>query len=240
MFLRRFTPQGVERFRSELELMGDDPSLEPPRWMLASPEFTEEHELAVDVAEEHFGTRADAARRLNEILGDPPPPDVFGDVGLWAWLTLFYIDSVLPLEKKGGRAVKAIARYIPDGADYRRYYRHLLAGPYRVFRAHRDAPERAAILLCPPVSTPGDVVEQLVARQELITNPIVVQVATSLYYDPKSGTAKKGAGGKAGGSARRLASVLDQFDVTWDLFALPWEDLIERLPKEFSRFRPAK
>jgi hypothetical protein len=92
--------------------------------------------------------------------------------------------------------------------------------------------------LCPSLSTPGDVVEQLVARQELITNPVVVQVATSLYYDPATGTAKRGAGGKTGGSARRLASVLDQFDVTWDLFAMPWKDLMAKLPKEFSRFLP--
>jgi hypothetical protein len=237
MHLKRFTPEGVERFRSELELMRAEPSREPPRWLLRSFEFTDEPDLKVELAEEHFGTRAEAARRLNEVLGDPPPPDVFGDVGLWAWLTLFYIDSVLPVEESGGRKVKAIARYIPDGADYRRYYRHLLAGPYRVLRAHRGEPERAALLLCPPVSKPGDVVEQLVSRQELITNPVVVQVATSLYYDSNSGTAKRGAGGRAGGSARRLASVLDQFDVTWDLFAMPWQDLLRRLPNEFDRFR---
>lgn len=238
MYLRRFTPEGIERFRTELEQMAADPSREPPRWLLASPEFTEEHpELAVEIVEELFSTRAEAAHRLNEILGDPPPQDIFSDAGLWAWLSLFYVDSVLPVDKKGMRPVKAMARYIPDGGDYRRYYRHLLAGPYRVFRAHRDHPDRAAILLCPSLSTPGDVVEQLVARQELITNPVVVQVATSLYYDPVTGKAKKGAGGKSGGSARRLASVLDQFDVTWDLFAMPWENLMDKLPKEFSRFR---
>ena len=191
----------------------------------------------MELVEERLSTRrAEAARRLNEILGDPPPLDIFGDVGLWAWLTLFYIDSVMPVDQKGARPVKALARYIPDGADYRRYYRHPLAGPYRVYRAHRDDSDRAAILLCPSLSTPGDVVEQLVARQELITNPVVVQVATSLYYDPVSGTAKKGAGDKAGESARRLASVPDQFDVTWDLFAMPWKDLMTKLPKEFPRF----
>ena len=48
----------------------------------------------------------------------------------------------------------------------------------------------------------------------------------------------KGDGGKAGESARRLASVLNQFDVKWDLFAMPWKDLMTKLPKEFPRFLP--
>jgi len=38
------------------------------------------------------------------------------------------------------------------------------------------------------------------------------------------------------GSARRLAAVLMQFDLTYDLHELTAEGLIEMLPKEFSKF----
>jgi hypothetical protein len=180
-----------------------------------------------------------AARALDHLFGSPPPAGVANDIGLWSWLTLAHFDSACPPIEGNVRKVGAIARYIPEGADHKRYYRHLLLGPYLVFRAHHSQPERALILLCQPLHSPGDIVEQLVSRQELVTNPVIVRVATELYYDPTTGLPKRGAGGKTGGSARRLAEVADQFDVTWDLFAMPWESLLARLPKEFDRFRHA-
>ena len=39
-------------------------------------------------------------------------------------------------------------------------------------------------------------------------------------------------------SARRLADVLLQFDVTWDLYAMKANNLLELLPKEFKKFLP--
>jgi hypothetical protein len=62
------------------------------------------------------------------------------------------------------------ARHIPDATNFLRYYRHLLAGPWRTYRTHRDDPGRARVVLCQPLHTPGDLVEQLASRQELVTN----------------------------------------------------------------------
>jgi hypothetical protein len=39
------------------------------------------------------------------------------------------------------------------------------------------------------------------------------------------------------GCARRLADVLKQFDVTWDLYAMTTDGLLGLLPGEFDRFR---
>jgi hypothetical protein len=65
----------------------------------------------------------------------------------------------------------------------------------------------------------------------------VVELATHLYYDSKSGTTKKGSGGKGGGSPRRLVDILRQFDVTWDLYAMSLKEFWTILPKEFEKFR---
>src|SRR5262249_16830000 len=116
---------------------------------------------------------------------------------------------------------------------------HLLAGPYRIYRAHRDNPQRALVLLCGPLDRPGDIVEQFASRQELVTNPTVIESATRLYVDPATNRPRRGAGGKSAGSARRLADVLEQFDVTWDLYTLTPDGLLTLLPHEFDRFRPA-
>lgn len=92
-------------------------------------------------------------------------------------------------------------------------------------------------MLYNPLSKPGDIVEQSASRQEFVTNKAVVEAATRLYIDGASRTAKKGAGGKGPGSARRFAEVLNQLDVTWDLYAMSADDLLSILPAEFNRFR---
>lgn len=65
-----------------------------------------------------------------------------------------------------------------------------------------------------------------------------MRVATDLYVDPSTGKAKSGAGGKGPGSARRLADMVNQLDLTWDLYAMFPKGLLTLLPKEFDRFRP--
>jgi hypothetical protein len=131
-----------------------------------------------------------------------------------------------------------LVRWIPEVNNFQRYYRHLLAGPYRIFRAHRDDPERALALLCGPLDKPGDIVEQLASRQEIVTNKAIMLGATRLYIDPATRKPRRGAGGRSGGSPRRLADVLKQFDVTWDLYAMTADNLLGLLPSEFDRFRP--
>jgi hypothetical protein len=158
------------------------------------------------------------------------------DAGLWGWLSLYYFDQVCPKDVNGHRKVRERARYIPAVSDFRKYYRHLLAGPYRVYRAHRLAPDNALVLLCGPLHRPGEIVEQLIARQEIVTNPNAVGLATKIYYDASTGSFRRGAAAKGNGSARRLADVLNQFDVTWDLYWMAPARLLAKLPAEFEKF----
>jgi hypothetical protein len=79
--------------------------------------------------------------------------------------------------------------------------------------------------------------EQIASRQELVTNSAVVTIATRLYVDTSTNSPKRGAGGKSRGAPRRLADILNQFDVTWDLYYMSAEDLLGMLPEEFDRFR---
>ena len=99
--------------------------------------------------------------------------------------------------------------WVPQIRDYRRYYRHLLAGPYRIFRAHRAQPENALILLGGPFGPHGEVVEQFASRLEIVTNRGLIESLTTLYWDAAGRKLRRGAGGKEAGSARRLADVLE-------------------------------
>lgn len=238
MRLHRFNDQGNARLTQFIADLKTDPSLAVPTSLLTDPTCTVAIAPALEVERHSFANRMEAARYIDGVLSTVTGCDVQRDVGLWAWLTLFYFDQVCPLDGHGRRKAGELARYIPATTNFQKYYRHLLAGPYRVFRAHKDNPDRALVLLCGPLQKPGEVAEQMMAYSEIITNQNAIEVATTIYFDPKSGSFKRGAAGKGGGSARRLADVLNQFDVTWDLYWMPAEGILSKLPKEFNRFKP--
>jgi len=238
MKLRRLTPVGIAKLNEYLDLLESDPKRIPPSNLLEDTESSEIFGKPTEVQKRTFGTRYAAAENLDELLTKTGVTDAERDVGLWAWLTLLFFDELCPKNKTGDREPRERPAYIPEPQNFQRYYRHLLLGPFLIFRAHRSNPKRAMALLCKPLPIIDDIVGQLAARQEFVTNPAVVELATQLYFDPASGTTKKGAGGKGGGSPRRLTDMLWQFDVTWDLYAMSLKEFWTVLPKEFEKFRP--
>jgi hypothetical protein len=62
-------------------------------------------------------------------------------------------------------------------------------------------------------------------------------MASKLYYDPDKKSFKLGAGSKIKGGPRRLASILNQLDMTYYLYGMTSDEIIALLPKEFDRFR---
>lgn len=236
MKVARLNPAGLNTFAAYMESLKQGAAHQAPTGLLSSPENTELLPVDLEVEPRDFATRFEAAEYLHQRFVTVGLVDAERDAGMWAWLSFFYFDSVCPVGPGGVRKPGASARHIPEVGNFQRYYRHLLAGPYRIYRTHRADPERAMALLCQPLDSPGDVVEQLASRQELVTNPGVIGLATKLYVDMTSRRPKRGAGGKGGGSARRLSDVLEQFDLTWDLYAASADELASVMPREFARF----
>jgi hypothetical protein len=234
MKLARLKTPGMDRFNDYLGELESDPTAEFPVELLTFLGYFEMIDEELDVLPYKFKTRWDAARYLNTLLSGIT--DAERDINLWAWLTAFYFDVLCPANDAGERRLRERAAYFPEPENYKRYYRHLLLGPYLIYHAHLDYPARAIALLCKPLHIITDVEAQIAASQELVTNRAVVELATNLYYDPKTKTTKPGAGGKGPGSPRRLVSVLNQFDLTWDLYAATTDELMNLLPKEFEKF----
>lgn len=237
MKVRRLNSAGIEHFERFLDSLTEAVPSAVPLTALTAPETSES--LGVDLEVEHraFASRMDLGSYLFKKLNVSGLLDIDADRGLWAWLAMFYFESLCPADRVGRRTPGSRARWILDPNNFRRYYRHLLAGPYRIVRAYSDCPETAMCILCGPPDKPGDVVEQIASRQELITNRAFMAAATKLYYDSRSGMLKRGSADKKGrGGARRLAAVLQQFDVTYDLYTLDADELSQLLPKEFDRF----
>jgi hypothetical protein len=236
--LRRFNDQGIARFRellSEIRANGDADVYA----ILWDDALTEQLSAEPVLDVRPFGDRREAGEYLYEVVSrvSHEIEDVERDPGLWSWLAAAWMDHIAPVDN-GRRQLGATARWIPAVGDYQKYYRHLLAGPYQIFRAHREDPDRAMVLLATGVGSPGEAAEQLSARQEILSNGNFLEAATRLYYDAEQGKLKRGSGGKGPGSPRRLAKdMLEQFTLTWDFYGMGAAEIVSLLPAEFDRFR---
>lgn len=237
MRIQRFNSDGFSAFAAYRSQLALNPSLPPPMQMLEDPAFIESIPDDIDAPRRKFANRLEAGRFFNELLEHSGIASPERDRGLWAWLTLFYFDEVCPADGNGNRDPQDEARLLPLLDNYQRFYRHLLLGPYLIVRAHRDNPERAIAMLCNPLPVPGEIAEQLASRKELVTNDGVVELATRLYFDAAKGTFKRGAASDQRGAARRLATLLNQLDLTYYLYGMTADEILSLLPKEFDRFR---
>lgn len=240
MKLHRFNQDGINALCLYRARLAQEPTLLPPRELLEDPALTELVPGDIEVPKKTFANRMDAGKFLNELIDKAQITLPERDRGLWSWLTLYFFDEVCPADGHGRRNPQDEARLIPTLDNFQRFYRHLLLGPFLIVRAHRDNPERAIAVLCNPVYKPGEIVEQLASRKELVTNRAAVEVASRLYYDATTGSFKRGAGSSVKGAPRRLASLFNQLDLTWYLYGMTADEVLTLLPREFDRFRPAK
>jgi len=236
MRLARFNAAGLERMSAFLASLTTETPEEYPANVLTDRDLTGHLPQDVDLPSIHFDSRMEAARFLHEFFMSHEVSGIERDIGLWSWLALYYFDQLCPADENGKRRPGEQARWILN-ASGRRYYRHLLAGPYFVYRAHRDNPARAMALLCGPLHAPNTAYWQLSENQQLLRNPAIVEAATILYYNTKNGKLRRGAGRHGLGGVKRFAAVLSQFDVTWDLHSMSAQDIIEMLPGEFDGFK---
>lgn len=230
MKLRSFNTGGINRFEEFLaSVVRNDDDLHT---------LLEDHSLSTTVSPEievearSFVNRYAAGEYLYFLFRDSNISNLDEDRGIWAWLSAFYFDQLCPSGTNPGKDY----RWVPAVNSFRNYYRHLLAGPYFIYRAHKDNPQHAMAVLATPLHRPGDIVEQIASRQEIVTNHSVMEAATRLYIG-ENGAPKPRAAGRGPGSARRFADVLTQLDLTWDLYDLTTDKLLGLLPSEFDEFK---
>jgi len=238
--LRRLNEQGIPEFTHFLQAIEADGSVPVPLEILANPGTSEELPVKLEVEQRTFTNRMGVGQYLYEVFSQGAALRLDRDPGVWAWLALFYFDQLCPSKTDGTREVREHVRYVPSGHAWR-YYRHSLAGPYLIYKAYRDMPQRARIVLYDSLDTLSDFVEQLASRQDFVQNTAIIEAATLLYFDEQRGRPKRGQSPKEHrpGTLRRFVDVVNQLDVTWDLFSLSGRELLRMLPAEFDRHKPS-
>lgn len=222
------------------------PDAPAPFNLLTDPSFSVEASFAAAIEHEPLGRPYKSAYELGHylstnVLKDLSKPVISRDYMLWNWLTLYLFDELCPLVN-GQRAVLESAAYIFEKRfNYARYYRHLVRNAWILVKVHGAY---SKVLLSPgtkahlnPVAIRTDIQMQLSATQQFVESDSVVKTVYALYYDEASDRLKVGSATKGDGAPRRLVSVLNQFDLTYDLHAAPTETLFALMPKEFDRFK---
>lgn len=237
MRLRRFNEKGIQQFAILLESLRQGESVETPLEFLNTREFSEDAPQADELEVQLFDSRLELAVFVDNLLTDVENGGDMTDIGLWSWLGAAFLDTTCPADSEGIRKPGKDYRHIPS-SNWRDFYRHLIRGPVRIFRLFKDNPDAASIVLCQSPQSPGDFVEQLASRQERITNPAIIETANTLYFDRKTGKPRRGASStwRKPGTLRRYGDVLDQLDLTYDLYSMSADELAELLPGEFSAY----
>jgi hypothetical protein len=226
--VRTLNDSGKAVFRAFLAAVRTDPATPAPYEILQNEASSEALRWTIDVEPRSFASRLEAARYLNERFQAAGALDLEREAGMWSWLALFYFDLLCP-ELRGRRSPGEEARFIPDS---RRYFRHLLAAPWSIYKAYAADPGQAMIVLCQPLHRPGRYCDHLAARRELLTSPAVIGAATRLYYDATTGKPKRRGHSSRPGNFARFIAVVSQLDVTFDLYSLTADALLWRLPRE--------
>lgn len=244
MKFRRFTDEGLTRFRDYLErLSHEDPKLDPPVELLTDTRWSEPLKSAIEAEPQPFARRMDFACWLHDASVKANTPIPRTDPHFWAWLSLSLFDQVAPVltrirykstfQGKKGRFIGDMSRHIPELDNFQRSYRHLLAGPYSVYLVHVETdPNIALAALINPLHEPGDLSEQLGGSRLHALCPGTMALATRLFVDVE----KMKPRAKVSTASKRLGKLMNQYTRTFDLPEMNPRVFASMLPKEFKTF----
>lgn len=237
---------GIEIFAAWLR----DPNAAPPTEILDEPSYCDEiaKEFWVDT-NRVFSTTFEFGKYLHgEVFHDVSDPVGLEDLtGMWAWISLAFISSLLSRSSTRRHKPLDLPHYIelPGQTGRRLGYRLIARTAWKLVRLHGL---RAEVALGSKKSPWGEMAEQMTSRQEIFAHPSFWAVAFRLYRGSKGelrrgatsqrpASAKKDPKNSAGkGGVRRLPFTFRQFDRTYLTRAMSLEQMLEVLPNEYQRW----
>jgi hypothetical protein len=233
--VRILNDEGVNAFRAYLGVLRSDTRAEPPRQILYDGNYSDPLAIAVELDPLVFPDAFALGEYLVARFSTCEDRIISRNHALWNWLALYFFDTICRPSTDGTRKPLEDAVYLLESRfSFRKYYRHGARTPWLAVREHGS---RAKILLLTAGrGSRSDIAEQLGAYQHIFQSKTVIDAAYRLYFDDGEQRPKRGAGGKGAGSARRLAAIVQQLELTYDLEQCPDKQFDKLLPMEFSRW----
>ena len=244
MQVRRLNNTGLARFKAFLEdVRHSSLSAEIPTDILTSRSTSAGLNVAIEI--DPMGgvsSKLELARYLYEKLRPLDQDASLSRNGMWSWLGLVMFDTLCPVNPSTGRRTTRQDWYYifqPDHGpqNFQTYYRHLLYTPYHLYRSFQEGAGRA--LLTGESHIGGEMVEQIASRLEYISCRAVLETLDQLYLDETQDvpTLKPGATSRTrAGALGRFITFLEQIAMTYDLYGMTGQNILELLPPEFDEW----
>lgn len=233
--LRIFTEEGIQKFVGYIHNVKNDPQTLPPD--LNGEPYSLEFQPQVKIDENRtFNQRMEMAKYLAECFNNAGVQrrDVIGTgkESLWTWLAYIWFEQITDQRRR----VQRTERYVCN-SDWNRYYVHLIAGAYYLFSSPLGE-YKSKLFLCSPPYILNDFNDHMACYQYIVGYPNIVDVAHVLYWDRRRNAPKRGAQSiKNPGNIRRFSIVIDQLELTYDVYTMEPDKILQLLPSEFDRWK---
>ena len=233
--VRMLNDNGTEKFKGYLASFRAGSAENSARELLNDAWSSAKLPIDIEIENRSFQSRLEAARYISALLEPLGHAKTERNVGLWSWLSLYYLDQLSPVKANGRRRPGLDYRFVLNTVSTY-YYRHLLFGSFIAYRIHG---EKAALLLYNRVSKTNKFHLELFARQGFITNKGIIEAANLLYFDSRKRKPKRGAAAteRQPGTLFRFIDVVHQLDLTYDLNSMSGEEILDLLPLEFNEWK---
>ena len=231
MFNKILNQKGIEQFKNYLVNVNSGFKDTYPSDLLEKPEFYEELDFSLNLKEGGFKNRFEigvevvtATKSYEKNLYELPNE-------FWSTLAYYWFNELCP-EKNGIRKVFKPYNYImTDNFDER--HRHAIYNSWELVKHYGDD----SLFLLSKLEQRGELIEQLLGRQDFMKWEAAMKLASFLYTDKSKGTFKKGATGRTKkGVVIRYVLWLQQLSINYDIKTLSFDILKSLLPKEFEGY----
>ncbi len=242
--VRQLTKEGMNAFRDYIEARRRGEDRGPvPSYLLYSSPYSESLQQQIEIEKERFYTKYEEAVYFSDVFKGFDHEEISYNGGLWSWLSLYYLDELLQSQSGRRGTLNAPNNYILEVEEgelnWRDYVKHLLATPFYIYRYHG---EKSRMLLTGPVGSRKQLTFQIAGRQQFARSDEFIKLVNRLYEDD-SGNTKSGVTSgisskfKANpGDLSRLFLLFKQLELTYDIFNMSCEKMIELLPSEFDEW----
>jgi hypothetical protein len=234
--LRYLTPNGIKKFEQFITNLRQNNSELFELSELDHSPWSSEFEPEIEVEQKIFTTRTEMGQYLVELFikADIKIEELIYNKSLWSWLAAYWFNSICPKQKDGTRKVRETARYLCS-LDWRDYYRHLVSATWFTYMQHG---KNSRLCLHSPPYVHNDFMEQLASKQSIVSGKSIFEVADKLYWDIQTRRPKINASNRNfPGNLRRFISVIWQLELTYDVYSISAEKIIELLPVEFVQWK---